>query len=203
MADTEVATPGRTIHIKFAFTGDACVKKARRIARGRRRKRKEPVEPAEPRDENWFCCLMKQLDGQCKNETSIQVSETPLATVYDHNAGNVDDKSTKAARGHWMPEMIIGPFARLEDAQKFKDGWMDRSRGIISKRRFGIQQTVDWRQTHPNLRCYDKRVVPRDYNEFLGFFDMYELAVSKHLLSVMWHQLREHTAFDARSLARS
>ena len=136
---------------------------------------------------------MKQLDGQCKNETSIQVSQNPLTTVYDHNAGNIDDKSTKAARGHWMVEMIVGPFADEENAEKFKDHWMERSRGIISKRKFGIQLASDWRIDFPKLRCFDKRLVPVDYNAFLLSANLKELVVSTHLLSLMKKHLRDHT----------
>lgn len=183
---------GGRLHIKIAFVSDCVAKAGRRIVRGRRARRKNAGAAAETPKENrdiWFCCLMKQLEGQCKNETSILVSQKPLETVYAHNAGTINDKSTKAARGYWMPEMLVGPLPSEEDALRFKKNWMNKSRGISSKRQFGIDQSEKWRRQYPFLRCYDKRCIPAKYNAFLVDLGMPELCVPAHSLAIMNHRL--------------
>ncbi len=129
---------------------------------------------------------MQQLEGHSKNETSILVSQLPTKTVFEHNTGIINDKSTKAARGHWMIEMLVGPFVAHDDAARFRATWMDQARGILSKRRFGKTQANKLRGTHPKLRCFDKRLIPEHYNEYLIAHDMAAMCVSERRI----HDLR-------------
>lgn len=189
------------VRIRVAFVSDVPERKpARRkaIRRGRRRagaERKALSEQRQQEEEEeeglWFCGLMKQLEGQCKNETSIQVSQRPLQSVHQHNAGKINDKSTMAARGHWMPEMLIGPLPTCAEAERFKRTWMQKSRGIVSKRDYGITQAREWRAQYPDLRCYDKRRMPVQYNKFLDMANMPQLKVSEYALATMTRKLAE------------
>lgn len=193
-----VQTKANRTRIKVSFQGDTpAVQRSqggkRKVVRGKRRSGKSTSDTATspPGPGMWFCCLMKQLDGQCKNETSIQVSQKPLETVYQHNAGTANDKSTKAARGHWMPEMLVGPLPSQKDAELFKKQWMQKSRGIVSKRDFGKLQAREWRETYPALRCFDKRLVPCDYNDYVSIVGMPELRVSNASLVAMKKRLQQ------------
>jgi hypothetical protein len=159
----------------------------RRFLRGRHRRHQRQQQHEQgvgthssSHPEQWFCLLMKQLDGPCKNETNIQVSQHPLLTVYEHNTGVVSDKATKAARGHWMPEVIVGPFTTKEYAVEYQQNWSTQSRGVMSKRKLVLDLTDSWRRAHrdqPLLYVYDKRIIPLDYNDYLNRNGLVQLQV--------------------------
>jgi hypothetical protein len=131
--------------------------------------------------ETWFCYLMKQLGGHCKNEANIKVAREPYADVDSHNRGDVNDKATKPAKGLWQVEMIIGPFPRELDATQFRMEWMLASRGMSSRRDCGIKMTMKKRLEpgYENLFCFDKRLVPYPLNTYLITNGMDFLCVSE------------------------
>jgi hypothetical protein len=136
---------------------------------------------AEPPNDAWFCYLMKQLGGHCKNEANIKVAREPYADVDSHNRGDVNDKATKPAKGLWQVEMIIGPFPTEREAAHFRMEWMLASRGMSSRRDCGIVMTNEKRQEpgYENLYCFDKRLVPYPLNTYLICHGMDFLCVSE------------------------
>lgn len=116
----------------------------------------------------WFCYLMKQLGGHCKNEANVKVSDEPYKDVCGHNRGDVNDKATKPARGLWQIELIAGPLYSSEDVEKFREAWVITSRGLNSRRTRCVELVEQWRaEGYTDLHCYDKRLVPHPLNTFL------------------------------------
>lgn len=61
--------------------------------------------------------------------------------------------------GSWEIELIIGPFSE-SDADDFAKSWTSKSRGIDSRRTRGLDIFQERLQTDPNLKCYNKHIVP-------------------------------------------
>lgn len=116
----------------------------------------------------WFCYLMKQMGGHCKNEANVKVSDEPFKDVCGHNRGDVNDKATKPARGLWQVELICGPFYDEEDVLSFREELVATSRGLNSRRTRCIDMVEKRREKgQADLYCFDKRLVPHPLNRFL------------------------------------
>ncbi len=147
------------------------------------------VSSNEKDDKDWFCYLMKQLGGPCKNEANIKVATEAFTDVYRHNVGEINDKSTKPARGLWQVEMIIGPFGNENAASVFRREWMEESRGIESRRQRGIKLAESY--VYAPIRCYDKRVVPLDLNCWLDRHNMSCLKLPEVALTRFYSRLAD------------
>ncbi len=102
---------------------------------------------------NW-CFMMVNFEPNQKINTHISDSKSPPVTVAKHNAGQVKgSKSTKAAAGSWILDMIIGPFLTSEAASRFAQRWRSNSRGIQSRRKRGLMLSHEER-----LTCYNRRL---------------------------------------------
>lgn len=143
-------------------------------------------------DGAFFCYLMKQLGGQCKNEANIKTSIEPYKDVCGHNRGDVNDKSTKPARGLWQVEIIAGPFDTLAEATIFREEWLGSSRGMNSRRLEGIRLTVEWRANgFSKLMCFDKRLVPHPLNAYLAEVNLDFLQVDARSYDALVESLDE------------
>ncbi len=133
-----------------------------------------------PVEDPWFCYLMKQMGGHCKNEANVKVSKEPYKDVCGHNRGDVNDKATKPARGLWQAELICGPLYSEEEVCRFREILVITSRGLNSRRSRAFEVVEEWRaKGYTDLYCFDKRLVPHPLNPFLERIGLVYLKVDE------------------------
>lgn len=133
-----------------------------------------------------YSCLLIQLDHQTKNDTHVLTDSNPWRTIYNTNGR----KDKRLPLGHWEIEMVVGPFTDASDAIKFSKHWNGAYRGVISKRNQAERLTNIWREKYPELRCYDKRLVPVDYNQHLNDHNLQPLTVDQRQLDSLYGSLQ-------------
>ncbi len=110
------------------------------------------MEASEGRSEDRFCYMMVNFKAEQKINTYIGEGKDPYEDVLLHNSGRAkDSKSTRSAAPNWELNMIIGPFKNSGDACKFVEPWRVNSRGILSRRKRGMELA-----RLQNLTCWDK-----------------------------------------------
>ena len=133
----------------------------------------------------FFAYLMIQLGGTCKNEAKLIVTREIYEDAYRHNSGEINDKGTKAAKGRWSPDIAAGPFDTWQEAHEFKKLCMKDSRGVIPKRERFIELVVNG-NLGPKVKCYDKRIVPWDLNNWLAQNEMECLQLPEERLAALY-----------------
>ncbi len=99
-----------------------------------------------------YCYLMQNLKKRSKTHTYVGKARCPSERVQRHNRGTVRNvKSTRSACGHWILDMVIGPFLSKEEALRFRSEWKKNFRGIESRRKHGVIMAEE-----RELLCWDR-----------------------------------------------
>jgi len=151
----------------------------------------------------YYCYMMQQVGGACKNEASMGISCDPCASVHGHNIGILGDKSTKPAAGFWQLEQVIGPFNTVTAACVFVEQWKRKSRTTTSRRRRGLDlvlSQVSQLNASPPLRIYDKRILPRDLSSYCKKYGIDQRNLENHMKRASRAELRTHGGNRASDL---
>ncbi len=99
----------------------------------------------------YFVFLMVNNLPDIKTNTYVDMSTTPRRRFVLLNSGSIKNvRNTKPAQGKWQLNMIIGPFNEKKNAKSVMEFWRNKSRGMKSRRKRGIELAKQ-----NNVVCYD------------------------------------------------
>lgn len=103
----------------------------------------------------YFAYLMVNRCQNIKTTTQVGKDRKPKRKVERYNNGQVKtvkNRSIKSAQGHWILEMVLGPFER-DLAMKVRAEWKNKCRGIPRRRERGIELA-----TRYGVSCWDAEI---------------------------------------------
>lgn len=104
-----------------------------------------------PEEEIYFCYLAINFDQTQKINTHIGKSRNPAEKVDLLNEINrTSNRTSKKPKPIWYLSLIIGKFNSKNEAIEFAESWKQQSRGIVSRRKFGMKMATMFQKT-----CWD------------------------------------------------
>lgn len=103
----------------------------------------------------YFAYLMVNRCPNIKTTTQVGKDRKPKRKVERYNNGEVKctrNRSIKSAQGHWILEMVLGPFTK-DVAMTVRAEWKNKCRGIPSRRDRGIELAAQY-----GVSCWDAEI---------------------------------------------
>lgn len=80
-----------------------------------------------------FAWMMSHDLEAGRKDTAIFYGANPVISTAMYYDGQINNKDTRMARGHWKIEVVTGPFASRAAAETFCQQWVTGTRGKKSK----------------------------------------------------------------------